>query len=79
MNSISTTGKGRFTASIDDENQIITFELSYEGLEGATTTQAHIHFAQRAVNGAIHAFLCGGGGKPPCPATWHRHRRNHRR
>jgi hypothetical protein len=68
VNSISTTGVGRFTASIDDENQIITFELSYSGLEGATTTQAHIHFAQRSVNGAIHAFLCGGGGQPLCPS-----------
>ena len=62
------TGKGRFTASIDDQNQIISYELSYEGLEGETTIQAHIHFAQRSVNGAIHAFLCGGGGKPACPA-----------
>jgi len=69
VNSISTTGQGQFTASIDDENQVITYELSYSGLEGATTTQAHIHFAQRSVNGAVHAFLCGGGGKPPCPST----------
>lgn len=69
VNSISTTGEGRFTASIDDENQLITYEVSYSGLEGATTTQSHIHFAQRSVNGAVHAFLCGGGDKPPCPAT----------
>ena len=68
VNSISTTGKGRFTASIDDQNQIISYELSYEALEGETTVQAHIHFAQRSVNGAVHAFLCGGGGKPACPA-----------
>ena len=69
VNSISTTGEGRFTASIDDENQLITYELSYSGLEGTTTNASHIHFAQRSVNGAIHAFLCGGGDKPPCPAT----------
>ena len=68
VNSISTTGVGSFTASIDDENQSITYELSYSGLEGLTTAQAHIHFAQRSVNGAVHAFLCGGGGKPPCPS-----------
>ena len=68
VNSISTTGHGRFTASIDDLNQIITYELTYAALEGDTTIQAHIHFAQRSVNGAIHAFLCGGGGKPACPA-----------
>jgi CHRD domain len=69
VNSISTTGEGRFTASIDDVNQLITYELSYSGLEGTTTTAAHIHFAQRSVNGGVHAFLCGGGDKPPCPAT----------
>jgi hypothetical protein len=69
VNSISTTGHGRFTASIDDQAQVITFELTYAGLEGATTAQAHIHFAQRSVNGAVHAFLCGGGGKDPCPNT----------
>ena len=67
VNSISTTGGGSFTASIDDDNQLITYELNYSALEGATTTQAHIHFAQRSVNGAVTAFLCGGGDKPPCP------------
>ena len=69
VSSISTTGEGSFTASIDDENQLITYELSYSALEGATTTQAHIHFAQRSVNGGVTAFLCGGGDKPPCPPT----------
>ena len=69
VNSISTTGGGSFAASIDDETQMITYELSYARLEGTATNAAHIHFAQRSVNGAVHAFLCGGGGKPPCPAT----------
>lgn len=67
VNSISTTGEGRFTASIDDENRLITYELSYAGLEGSTTNAAHIHFAQRSVNGGVNAFLCGGGDAPPCP------------
>ena len=69
VNSISTTGEGNFTASIDDDNQLITYELNYSALEGTTTTQAHIHFAQRSVNGGVTAFLCGGGDKPPCPPT----------
>src|SRR5688572_5669432 len=69
VSSISTTGVGRFTASIEDDNRIITYVLTYAGLEGATTTAAHIHFAQRSVNGGVNAFLCGGGDKPPCPAT----------
>jgi hypothetical protein len=67
--SISTTGEGLFTASIDDENRLITYELSYAALEGTTTSASHIHFAQRSVNGGVIAFLCGGGGKPPCPPT----------
>ena len=28
----------------------------------------HIHLAQRHVPGVVVAFLCGGGGKPPCPS-----------
>lgn len=52
---------------IDDENQLIFYELSYSGLEGTSTNAAHIHFAQRSVNGGVVAFLCGGGDKPACP------------
>jgi hypothetical protein len=69
VGSISTTGEGSFAASIDDENRLITYELSYAALEGTTTSASHIHFAQRSVNGGVIAFLCGGGGKPPCPPT----------
>jgi hypothetical protein len=69
VNSISTTGKGLLTATIDDENRLISYELSYAGLEGPTTAAAHIHFGQRSVNGGVHAFLCGGGDKPACPST----------
>ena len=69
VNSISTTGEGSLRLSIDDENRLITYELSYAALEGTTTTASHIHFAQRSVNGGVIAFLCGGGGKPPCPPT----------
>jgi hypothetical protein len=69
VNSISTTGEGSFAASIDDENRLIFYELSYAALEGTTTNASHIHFAQRSVNGGVIAFLCGGGDKPPCPPT----------
>jgi len=67
--SISTTGEGSFTASIDDDNRLIFYELSYAALEGTTTLQAHIHLGQRSVNGAVSTFLCGGGDKPSCPPT----------
>lgn len=61
--SLSSTASGRFKATIDDENQTITFELSYSDLEAAPT-QAHIHVGQRAVNGGVSVFLCG-----PAPAA----------
>lgn len=66
---VSSTGTGSFEATIDDDAQTITYELSYSGLEGGNALFAHIHFGKRAVNGGVSAFLCGGGDKPPCPAT----------
>ncbi len=64
--SISTTGRGKFAAKIDRGARTITYRLTYT-LENPATA-AHIHFAQRHVGGGVIAFLCGGGGKPPCPA-----------
>jgi hypothetical protein len=63
---VSTLGSGSFAASIDDDAQTITYELSYGGLN-STAMAAHIHLGQRNVNGGVSAFLCGGGDKPPCP------------
>lgn len=68
---ISTTGNGTFQARIDRNGQQISYRLSYADLE-AGVTQAHIHFGQRAVNGAIVAFLCSNlpnppAGTPACP------------
>jgi hypothetical protein len=62
----STTGHGKFKAKL--ENGSIAFKLSYRDLEG-TAQAAHVHFAQRDVNGGVAAFLCGGGGKPACPPS----------
>jgi hypothetical protein len=66
---VSSTGTGSFEATIDDDAQTITYELSYSGIEGGDAFAAHIHFGKRAVNGGVSAFLCGGGDKPACPAT----------
>jgi hypothetical protein len=62
----STTGRGTFRATIDEEQQVIRYRLSYSDME-TPVEQAHVHFGQRAVNGGIMFFLCGGGDKPPCP------------
>jgi CHRD domain-containing protein len=64
---LSTTGRGTFRAEL--ENGALSYRLSYSGLEGGNALFAHIHLGQRAVAGGVIAFLCGGGGKPDCPAT----------
>jgi hypothetical protein len=73
---VSTTGSAEFRAEIDKHDNAIDWELRYKDLEGEVQ-QAHIHFAQRGVNGAIVVFLCTNLGNgpagtqvcPPSPAT----------
>jgi hypothetical protein len=62
----SPAARGRFKATIDEDNQTISYELSYEGLQ-APALQAHIHVGQRRVNGGISVFLCGN--PPTVPAA----------
>jgi len=76
--SVSTVASGDFRATIARDEQSIEYELSYSGLQG-TIQQAHIHVAQRAVNGSIVIWLCGTGtagtslagpaGTPTCPQS----------
>jgi hypothetical protein len=56
--SVSTVAGGRFEAAVHRDGKAFTYELEYSGLQ-APVTQAHIHFAQRAVNGPIIIWLCG--------------------
>jgi hypothetical protein len=65
---VFSTGSGRFKATVNDDDSMITFELRYSDLEGNVTV-AHIHFGQPDVSGGVSAFLCGGGGKPACPPS----------
>jgi hypothetical protein len=65
---VSTVASGKFTAKIDRSDQVIEYTLSFEDLE-ANSLFAHIHLGQRTANGGVSVFLCGGGDKPPCPAT----------
>jgi hypothetical protein len=62
--SVLSNGRGTFTATI--KNGSISYKLTYSGLSSPVTA-AHIHFAQRGVNGGVIAFLCGGGNAPACP------------
>lgn len=63
---VSSTGSGELRLKVDNDSQLIEYELSYENLEGTTTTASHIHLGQKGVNGGVIAFFCGGGGKDPC-------------
>jgi len=65
--SVSTPATGRFTARLSGDGDTLRYRLRLSGfLE--TPLFAHIHFARPDVNGGVIAFLCGGGGKPACPA-----------
>ena len=74
---VSTTGHGRFQATISTDQHSIAYELTYDGIEGSIL-QSHIHVAQRNVNGGIVLFLCANSltspaaapaGTPACPAN----------
>ena len=54
---ISTKASGTFTATLNSAGDIIDYELSYSGLEGAVS-QAHIHFGQPSTVGGIVVWLC---------------------
>jgi len=62
--SVSSTGRGTFQALIADDDGSITYQLSYEGLEG-DVQQSHIHLGQKGVNGGIAVFLCSNLGNGP--------------
>ncbi len=61
-------GTGTFTATISADRTSITYTETFSGLSAAAQA-SHIHFGQPGVSGGIFVFLCGGGGKPDCPAN----------
>jgi CHRD domain len=76
---ISTEGDGSFRATLDRSGTELRYELRFSDLEGVNAmspgpTQAHIHFAQKSVNGGIVVWLCGSATNPGpegtqlCPA-----------
>jgi len=61
------TGTGDFTATLSADGTTLSYTLSYTGLTAASA--AHIHLGETGIAGGVSAFLCGGGGKPSCPAS----------
>ena len=71
---LSNTGAGALDLKIDSSDTSIDFELTYSGISGTGATQAHIHLAQKGVNGGVMVFFCSNlAGAPPgtqaCPAN----------
>lgn len=70
--SVNTVATGTFEARLDGNT--VNYTLVYSGLQ-APVQQAHIHFAQRSVNGSIIVWLCGTASLPgpagtqTCPGT----------
>jgi hypothetical protein len=61
---LSTSGQGKFRASIRAGGREIRYRLSYSRLE-AKPQQAHIHLGQRGVNAGVIVFLCSNLGNGP--------------
>src|SRR5262245_31999676 len=69
---VASIATGEFRGVISPDNQSIDFVLTYSGLQGPVTQQAHIHVGQRSVNGGIVIWFCqsasnpGPAGTPNC-------------
>jgi hypothetical protein len=73
---VITGASGSFNMEIAKGDGSFDFELTYEGIEGGSVTQAHIHVGQSDVAGGIVVFLCtnltppaGVPVPPACPAS----------
>jgi len=66
--SISTAGYGTFQARLNPAGDELLYELRYADLEGGNILFSHVHIGQTGTTGGVMFFLCGGGGKPACPA-----------
>src|SRR5687767_4363417 len=62
-----TTATGSFSARLDGNEIDYTLQYNVPPEDGSVLF-SHIHVGQRNVNGGVAVFLCGGGGKPACPA-----------
>jgi hypothetical protein len=64
---LASPASGEFTATLSEDRQSVSFELSYSGFE-TDVLVAHIHLGAPATTGGVTVFFCGGGGRPACPS-----------
>jgi hypothetical protein len=60
---LSTTGRGSFSATLSKDETEIEYRLDYRDLEG-TVTMSHIHLGARHQAGGIAIWLCGTAALP---------------
>ena len=65
---VATAATGEFELTLVDSGTLL-YNLTYRGFEGGDPLFAHIHVGPPGVAGPVVVFLCGGGGKPSCPAA----------
>jgi hypothetical protein len=65
---LSSAGTGTFSLSVNATGTELSYRLTFEDLS-STATASHIHLGRPGIAGGVAAWLCGGGGKPACPAT----------
>jgi hypothetical protein len=75
---VFSTGSGRLTLTIDRQNRMIAYELTYEFPDATApvlpstqfVNQAHLHFGQKHTTGAINVWLCQSPDAPaPAPVA----------
>ena len=65
---VITTGNGEVKLTINESARTIDYVLTFADLQ-ADVTQAHIHVAQKSVNGGIILWLCQTSAIPAPPAV----------
>ena len=60
---VNSVAEGTFEARVARDGQSVDYTLTYSGLQ-APVIMAHIHFAQKSVNGPIIVWLCGTSINP---------------
>lgn len=62
--SIRSNATGSFDAALNESGDTISYTLTYSGI-AAPVQFAHLHFAQRGVNGGVAVWLCDNSGNGP--------------
>lgn len=66
---VSSKADGEFEARVSADRSSVDWTLAYAGLQ-ADVLMAHIHFAQKGVNGPVVVWLCGSTTNPaPAPGA----------